>query len=98
MPLSNLQIRLMILLIPLVEFYALGTQDKVVFLELSSVITAICFLEVTLPCFVSTLDRPLKMPLKRFETVTSGESWKRERELLQEKKTEIGQPEVPTLP
>uniref|UniRef100_A0A4W2FSW4 Spliceosome-associated protein CWC15 homolog n=1 Tax=Bos indicus x Bos taurus TaxID=30522 RepID=A0A4W2FSW4_BOBOX len=36
-------------------------------------------------------DRPLGMPLKRFETVTSGESWRRERELLQEKKTR-GQP------
>ncbi|KAF6332846.1 CWC15 spliceosome associated protein-like protein [Rhinolophus ferrumequinum] len=33
------------------------------------------------------------MPLKRFGTVTSGESWKRGRELLQEKKIEIVQPE-----
>ena len=95
MPLSNL--RIMILLIPLVEFSVSGTQDEVVFLELCSITTAVCFLEVTLPCLVTTLDRPLRMPLKRFETVTSGESWRRERELLQEKKTEIGQPEVPIL-
>ena len=37
------------------------------------------------------------MPLKRFATVTSGESWKRERELLQEKKIGTVQPEVPIL-
>lgn len=81
------------------EFSALGTQDEVVFLELSSItIQPLCFLEVSWPCLVSTLDRPLRMPLKKFETVTSGESWRRERELLQEKKTEIGQPEVPILP
>ena len=78
--------------------YASGTQDEVAFRELSSITTAMCFLEVFLPCFVSTLDRPLRMPLKKFGTVTSGESWKRERELLQEKKTETGQPEVPALP
>ena len=81
------------------EFSALGTQDEVVFLELSSItIQPLCFLEVSWPCLVSTLDRPLRMPLKKFETVTSGESLRRERELLQEKKTEIGQPEVPILP
>ena len=83
MPLSNL--RIMILLIPLVEFSALGTEDEVAFLELSSITTAVCFLEVTLPCLVSTLDRPLRMPLKRFETVTSGESWRRERAAAREK-------------
>lgn len=78
--------------------YASGTQDKVAFCELSSITTAMCFLEVFLPCFVSTLDRQLRMPLKKFGTVTSGESWKKERELLQEKRTETGQPEVPTYP
>lgn len=43
----------MILLIPLVEFSALGLRLKLCFLELSS-ITCLCFLEVTLPCLVST--------------------------------------------
>ena len=77
MPLSNL--RIMILLIPLVEFSVSGTQDEVVFLELCSITTAVCFLEVTLPCLVTTLDRPLRMPLKTCESVISGESWNTER-------------------
>lgn len=75
-----------------------GLKDTVAFCELSSIATATCFFSNILPSFVSTLDRPLRMPLRRLGTVTLGESWKRERELLQEKKIEIAQTEVPTLP
>jgi hypothetical protein len=50
-----------------------------------------------LPWFVSSVDKLLRMPLKRFVTVTSGENWKRERELLHEKKIGIVQLEVPAL-
>lgn len=42
------------------------------------------------------LDRPLRMLPKKCVTVISEGSWKRENELLQEKRTETDQPEVKT--